>query len=67
MVIDHGRHGHPVRLRAPDGEFLISAKGYVTEGHLSVLETYLAKQGYYFTIVRVGVGTGSEAERVLVP
>ena len=47
--------------------FLISAEGYVTERHLSAVETYLAKQGYGFTIVRVGVGTGSETERVPAP
>ena len=50
----------PALLRAPDGEYLISAEGYVTVGHLSGLETHLAKQGYFFTIVRVGEVTGSE-------
>jgi hypothetical protein len=72
MVVTHGGvsvrtafRGEPVLLRAPDGDFMVNAAGYVTVGPLDEQNAYLAKKGYNLSIVRVE--TGTQSDRVHAP
>jgi hypothetical protein len=60
MEVTHGavtaripREGR-IELRAPEGAYAIEASGYATAGPLPPWMLWLSKQGFGFTIVRVG-------------